>query len=97
MPMYNEKIQSVTLHAFADTSSKGVCNAVCAVVDQLKGKDHGLVTSKSRLSKKNLKIPRFELSAAHMPINLLSNAKIALRKYPVPECYGWSDNTTVLF
>ena len=36
--MYNEKIRSVTLHVFAETSSKGVCAAVYAVVDQLKEK-----------------------------------------------------------
>ena len=32
-----------------------------------------------------------------MNTNLLSIAKIALRKYPIPNCYGWSDSTTVLF
>ena len=97
IPMHNEKIQSVTLHVFADTSSKGVCAAVYAVLDQLKEKSQGLLTSKSRASKKNLTIPRLELTAAHMATNLLSNAKIALRKYPVSNCYRWSDSTTVLF
>ena len=97
IPMYNEKIRSVTLHAFADASSKGVCAAVYAVVDQLKGKSQGLLTSKSRLTKKKLTIPQLELIATHMATNLLSNVKIALRKYPIPNCYGWSDSTTVLF
>ena len=82
IPMYNEKIGSLTLQVFADASSKGVCAAVYAVVDQLKGKSQGLLISKSRLSKKNLTIARLELIAAHMPTNLLSNAKIDLRKYP---------------
>ena len=53
--------------------------------------------TKSRLEKKNLTIPRLELIATHMAANLLSNAEIALCKYPIPNCYGWSDNTTVLF
>ena len=35
--------------------------------------------------------------AAHMATNLLSNAQVALRRYPIPNCYGWSDSTTVLF
>ena len=74
--MYNEKMWSVTLDIFADASSKGVCAAVCDVVDQLKGKSQGLLTSKSRLSKKNFTIPRLELIAAHLATNLLSNAKI---------------------
>ena len=95
--MYNEKIWSVILHAFANASSKGVCGAVYAVVDQLKGKIQGLLTSKSRLAKKNITIPRLELIATHMATNLLSNAKIALRKYPIRNCYGWSGSTIVLF
>ena len=95
--MYNEKIWSVTLHAFADDSSKGVCTVMYAVVDQLKGKSQGLLTSKSRLAKKNLTIPQLQLIATHMAANQLSNAKIALRKYPILSCYGWSDSTTALF
>ena len=95
--MYNEEIPSVTLHAFADASSKEVCVAVYAVVDQLKEKSSGLLTSKSRLAKKNLTIPRLELIATHMDTNLLSNVKTALHKYPIRNCYGWSDSTTVLF
>ena len=95
--MYNETIRSVTLQAFADISSKEVCAAVYAVVDKLKEKSQGLLTSKSRLSKKNLTIPRLELIAVNMATNLLSNAKIAMHKYPFPNCYGWSDSTRVLF
>ena len=96
IPMYNEKIWSVTLYNFAGATSKGVCAAVYAVVNQLKGKNQGLLTSKSRPAKKNLTIPRLELIATHMAINLLFNAKIALSKYPIPNCFGWSDTTTVL-
>ena len=91
--MYNEKIRSVTL----DASSKGVCAAVYAVVDQLKEKSQGLPKSKSRLLKKSLIIPRLELIAARMATNLLSSAKIALHKIPIFNFYGWSDSTTVLF
>ena len=83
IPIYNEKMPSVTLHAFADAISKEVCAAVYAVVDQLKGKSQGLLTSKTRLAKKILTIPRLELIATHMDTNLLSNIKKALRKYPI--------------
>ena len=69
--MYNEKIRSVTLHVFADASSKGVCAAVYAAVDQLKEKNQELLTSKRRLAKKNLTIPRLELIATHMATNIL--------------------------
>ena len=43
--MYNEKTWSVTLHIFVDASSKGVCVAVYAAMDQLNGKRQGLLTS----------------------------------------------------
>ena len=95
IPTYNEKIRSVTLDVFADASSKVAYAAIYAVVDQLKGKSQGLLTSKSRLSKKNLTIQQLEMIAAHMVTNLLSNAKAALQKYPIPNCHGWSDSTTV--
>ena len=96
IPMYNEKMRSVPF-MLLQTPVQRECAAVYAVVDQLKGKSQGLLTSKSRLAKKNLTIPLLELIATHMATNLLSNAKIALRKYPFPNCYGWSDSTTVLF
>ena len=95
--MYNEKIRYVTLHVFAYASSKEVCAAVYAAVDQLRGKSQGLLTSKRRLSKKNLTIPGIELLPAYMAANLLSNAKVALRKYQIPNCYESSDSPTVLF
>ena len=44
IPMYNEKLRTITLHVFADASSKGVCAAAYAVVDQLNGKSQGLAT-----------------------------------------------------
>ena len=96
MPMYNEKMRPVPF-MLLQTLVQRECAAVYAVVDQLKGKSQGLLTSKSRLAKKNLTILRLELIATHMATNLLSNARIALHKYPIPNCYGWSDSTKVLF
>ena len=32
-----------------------------------------------------------------MATNLLSSGKIDLSKYPIPNCYGWSDSITVLY
>ena len=88
---------SQLLFMFLETPVQREYAAVYAVLDQLKEKNQGLLTSKSRASKKNLTIPRLELTAAHMATNLLSNSKIVLRKYPVSNCCGWSDSTTVLF
>ena len=90
-------LHSVTLHVFADASAKGVSAALYAIIHQSEGKSQGLLASKSRISKKNLTIPRLELVAAQMAAKLLSNARTALKKYSISECYGWSDSTTVLF
>lgn len=70
---FREPIQSTDLHAFGDASKQGVCAAVYAVVAQESGSTQGLVTAKSRLSKRNLTIPRLELIMGHMAANLAAN------------------------
>lgn len=93
--LFGEAIDSIQLHAFGDASSKGVCAAVYAVVSQESGTSQGLITSKSRLSKKNLTIPRLELVAGHMAVNLAVNVRNALQNGdPVVHC--WLDSTVAL-
>ena len=70
---FREPIQSIDLHTFGDASKQGVCAAVYAVVAQESGSTQGLVTAKSRLSKRNLTIPRLELIMGHMAANLAAN------------------------
>ena len=93
---FREAINSIQLHAFGDASSKGVCAAVYAVVNQESGTTQGLVTSKSRLSKRSLTIPRLELVAGHMAVNLAVNVRDALQ-----DCnavvYCWLDSTVALY
>ena len=55
-----------------------------------------LISSKSRLSKRELTIPELEFVASYMAANLLDNARIALNTYPVKNCYAWTDNAVVL-
>ena len=57
----------VDLHAFCDASMVANCTVVYAVVHQPSVTNQGLVVSKSRISKKNLTIPRLELVSVHMP------------------------------
>ena len=73
---FRELIQSIDLHAFGD------CAAVYAVVAQESGSTQGLLTAKSRLSKRNLTIPRLELVAGHMTANLAANVRDALEAIP---------------
>ena len=92
----HEKILSIDLHAFGDASGKGVSAAVYAVVEQPSGMNQGLVTARSRLSKKGLTIPRLELLSGHMATNLVYNVKEALEGFPVRKVYGWLDSTVAL-
>ena len=79
-----------------NASGKAVSAAVYAVVEQPSGMNQGLVTAKSRLSKKGLTIPRLELVSGHMAANLVYNVKEALEGLPVRRVYGWLDSTVAL-
>lgn len=93
---FEQPINKIDLHVFGDASFDGVSAAVYAAVHQDIGVTQGLITSKSRLAKKKCTMPRLELIASHMAANLMENARSALKRYPVAECFGWSDSTVVL-
>ena len=96
----NIKIQisrSVSIiHLFSDASINGVCTEAYAVIYQPNKISQGLITSKSRLVKRNLTIPRLELIAAQMPANLSQNMKNAVSNQNVRNFYVWSDSNVVL-
>ena len=77
IPEHQENINEIQLHAFGDASGRGVCAIVYAVVTQDSGISQGLVSAKSRLAKEDLTIPRLELVAGHMAVNLASNLRTA--------------------
>ena len=54
---------------FGDVSLLGTCALAYAVMQQPSSIREGLITSKSRLSKKQKTIPRLELVAAQMAAN----------------------------
>ena len=93
---YHQAISSLELHAFGDASAKGVSAAVYAVVHQDQGITQQLVCAKSRLAKKNLTIPRLELVAGHMAVNLVTNVQAALNLQP-HEAHCWLDSTVALY
>ena len=70
LALNKESITAVDLHVFGDASIVASCAVVYAVVHQPSITNQGLVGSKSRISKKNLIIPRLELVSAHMASNL---------------------------
>ncbi|XP_028393616.1 uncharacterized protein LOC114517961 [Dendronephthya gigantea] len=93
---HHQPILEIVLHAFGDASIKGVSAVVYAVVRQENGTSQGLVCSKSRLAKRNLTIPRLELVAGHMAINLVTNVRLAINLFPV-SVHCWLDSTVALF
>ena len=97
IPTHKESITSVDLHVFGDASIIANCAAVYAVVNQPPAISKGLVASKSRISKRDLTIPRLELVSTHMACNLVSNVKSALKYRNVRYVTGWTDSTVVLY
>ena len=83
VPLHQEEIQEIQLHAFGDASGRGVCAAVYAMVTQAKGASQGLITAKARLAKQGLTIPRLELLSGHMAVNLANNVRQALEGLPL--------------
>ena len=63
------------------------------MVEQTSGVNQGLVAAKARLAKQGLTIPRLELVAGHMAVNLLTNVHDALTGYPVKSLNAWLDST----
>ena len=93
---YHKPISSLTLLAFGNASTKGVSAAVYAIVHQDQGATQQLVCAKPRQSKKNLTIPRLELVAGHMAVNLVTNAQAAINFLP-HETHCWLDSTVALY
>ena len=94
--LQHEKIEAIDIHFFSDASIIGTAVALYAVIYQSLGTSHGLVAAKSRLSKKNLTVPRLELVAMHMAANLCKNIKDSLEEQPIRKFYGWIDSSVAL-
>ena len=97
LPVHREEIQSIDLHAFGDASADEVAACVYAVVQQPQGTNQGLVAARSRLSKKGLTIPRPELVAGHMAVNLATNVRAAAQGLPIHRTCCWLDSTVALY
>ena len=84
------------IHLFSDASLDGVHTVAYAIVYQPNKVSQSLITSKCRLAKKNISIPRLELIAAHMSSILTGNLKCSVSKFNIKEVYAWSDSTVTL-
>ena len=79
IPFKLESVTAIDLHVFGDAGILVNCAAVYAVVYQPSITNKGLLVSKSRISKKDVTIPRLELLSALIGSNLVSNVLPALK------------------
>ena len=92
-----KRVKAVHLHVFAD-ASKVACSAVTiAVIEHETGTVKGLLTSKSRISKRNATIPRLELVSGHMAANMVKNLCQALHHWPIQSITVWMDSMVALY
>ena len=91
------KVKAIHLHVFADASFTA-CSAVSiAVIEHSSGIVKGLLTSKSRIAKRNTSIPRLELVSGQMAANMAKNLVAALRRWPIASVTVWMDSLVALF
>ena len=91
------EVKSIDLHLFADASSLACSAVTIALVKQDTGTVQGLVTSKSRIAKRNATMPRLELVRGQMAANMANNVQQALTTWPVVSITIWMDNTVALY
>ena len=85
------EVKSIDLHLFAHASSLACSATTIAPVKQDTGTVQGLLTSKSRISKRNTTMPRLELVAGHMAAKRVNNVQKVLTSVPLfPSPYGWT-------
>ena len=71
IPTNKRTITSVDLHVFGDASILAKCAAVYFVVNQPSAISQAPVAGESRISQRDLTLPRLEVVSAHMACNLI--------------------------
>ena len=91
------EIKAVHLHVFADASNIACSTVTVAVVEHSTSVVKGLLTSKSRISKRNTSISRLELVGGQMAANIVKNLTTALGRWPITSVNVWMDSMVALF
>ena len=73
------EVEAVYLYLFADASILACCAVAVVIVHHEGGVAKGLLTSKSRISKRNTLVARLELFSGHMASNMAKNLCTALQ------------------
>ena len=87
---------SLEVHGFGDATVIGYSAFMYLVIHQDEWINQGLLTAKSRLSKRDLTMPRLELVASHMSSNQVDNVAKAFSGYPITGKFGCSDSSVAL-
>ena len=90
-------VEAVDIHQFADASNLACSTVAIAVIQQGTMKVKGLLTSKSRISKRNTSIARLELISGHMAVNLAKNLCQALNGWSIRSVTIWMDSMVALY
>ena len=91
------RVQAVHLHVFADASNIACSTVTIAVVEGETGVVKGLLTSKSRISKRNTSVARLELVSGKVAANMVRNLHNALKQWPILTTTVWMDNMLPLY
>ena len=91
------RVQAVHLHVFADASNIACPAVTIAVVEGERGVAKGLLTSKSRISKRNTSLARLELVGGQMAANMVRNLHNALKRWPIVTTTVWMDSMVALY
>ena len=92
-----KQISYIDIHFFGDASLTGVCTVAYKVLNHQNVFSQSLITSKSRLARKILSLPRIKFEAAHMTANLKEYVKTCFNKLSVRKIYAWLDITALLY
>lgn len=83
-------------YAFADASSLACCATAIAVIEHSSAVVKGMLTLKSRTSKRDISIARLELISGQIAANISKNIHHARRGWPVKSITVWIDNMAAL-
>ena len=90
-------VQAVHLHVFADASNIACSAVTIAVIEGTTGVIKGLLTSKSRISKRNTSMSRLELVSGQMAANMVRNLHKGLKRWPIVSTTVWMDSMVALY
>ena len=90
-------MKGVHIHQFADASQIACSTATIAVIEHETEKVMGLLTSRSRIAKRNTSIARSELISGVMAANMVKNLCKALQDLPILSVTIWMDSMVALY